>query len=68
MRWEKFGWRVGKITAVITDATPRLFKNFNFRVVWADKTKGPTKLAVENYGFGPHASYNSWVILEPEKN
>ena len=68
MRWEKFGWQLGKVTAIITNATPRLFKNFNFRVVWADGSKGPTKLAVDNYGIGTHASYNSWVILEPKKD
>ena len=28
---------------------PRLFKKFNYRVVWADTAKGPTSLRVENY-------------------
>ena len=39
MRWETYGWQLGKITDVITNETPRLFKKFNFRCVWADKTK-----------------------------
>ena len=64
MRWETFGWQIGKITDVITEATPRLFKTFNFRLVWADKSKGPASLRVQNYAFGPDARLNSWVILE----
>ena len=43
-----------------------LFKKFNFRIMWADGHKGPAKLAVENYGYGTHAAYNSWVILQPK--
>ena len=39
MRWETYGWQLGKITDVITDATPHLFKKINFRLVWADKSK-----------------------------
>ena len=65
MRWEKFGWQLGRITAKITAAQPRLFAKFNYRIVWADKTKGPAKLAVNNYAFGEHAAYSSWVILAP---
>ena len=64
MRWEIYGWQLGKITGVITEATPRLFKKFNFRLVWADKTKGPGSLTVENYAYGPNARLNSWVILK----
>ena len=41
------------ITDVITAATPRLFKKFNFRLVWADKSKGPASLGVANYAYGP---------------
>ena len=44
MRWETYGWQLGKITDVITAATPRLYKKFNFRLVWADKSKGPGSL------------------------
>ena len=66
MRWEKYGWQLGKITDTISSDTPRLFKKFNFRILWADGHKGPAKLAVENYGYGTHAAYNSWVILQPK--
>ena len=66
MRWEKpYGWQVGKVTDVITRSTPRLVQKFSRRVVWADGSKGPSKLAVENYGGGPNAKYNMWVVLKP---
>ena len=67
MRWETYGWQLGRITDVITAATPRLFKyfkKFNFRLVWSDKSRGPASLRVENYAFGSDARLNSWVILE----
>ena len=63
LRWERYGWQLGKITAEGTKATPQLFKKFNFRVTWADGSKGPTKLAVESYAHGSDARYNSWVVL-----
>ena len=50
----------------ITNSTPRLFKKFNFRIVWSDGSKGPAKLSVDNYGHGEAARYNSWVIFEPK--
>ena len=65
MRWETYGWQLGKITAVVTKDTPRLFKSFNFRCIWADGSKGPAKFGVDNYAYGPDARLNSWVILEP---
>ena len=65
MRWETFGWQLGKILDVITQDTPRLFKKFNFRCQWADRSKGPAMLGVANYGHGTMARFNSWVILEP---
>ena len=65
LRWERYGWQLGKITSQITNATPQLFKKFNYRITWADKTKGPSKLGVENYAHGADACYNSWVILTP---
>ena len=65
MRWETYGWQMGKITGMVTSATPRLVKKFNYRIVWADGSKGPAKLQVDNYGHGSHARYNSWVILTP---
>ena len=63
MRWETYGWQFGRITDVITNATPRLVKKFNYRISWADGSKGPAKLAVDNYG--THARLNSWVIFVP---
>ena len=63
LRWERYGWQIGKITAEITNATPRLFKSFNYRITWADGSKGPSKLGVESYPQGADARYNSWVIL-----
>ena len=65
MRWETYGWQLGRITDVITSATPRLAKKFNYRIMWADGSKGPAKLAVDNYAYGTHARLNSWVILVP---
>ena len=47
--------QLGKITDVITQSTPRLFKKFNFRIVWSDGSKGPANLAVSNYGYGADA-------------
>ena len=66
MRWEKFGWQLGKIYEQITRSTPRLYAKFNYRIVWSDGARGPAKLAVDNYAFGEHAAYSSWVILSPE--
>ena len=66
MRWEKYGWQLGRIYEQITPATPRLFAKFNYRIVWSDGARGPAKLAVDNYAFGEHAAYSSWVILSPE--
>ena len=59
MRWEKYGWQLGRITDIVTNATPRVF---NYRIIWADGSKGPAKLCVENYGHGSDARYNSWAI------
>ena len=56
MRWQKYGWQLGRIYAKLPKDTPCLFNTFNYRVVWADKTKGPAMLAVANYGFGEHAT------------
>ena len=64
LNWETYGWQLGKITDVVDRSTPRLFAKYNFRVVWADRSKGPAKLAVDNYGGGSTARLNSWVLLE----
>ena len=41
MRWQKYGRQLGRIYAKLPKDTPRLFNTFNYRVVWADKPKGP---------------------------
>ena len=75
MRWETFGWQLGKITDVITEATPRLFKKFNFCLVWArsgqTSLRGQPVFAFKTMRttmhlvlFGADARLNSWVILE----
>lgn len=64
LRWERYRWQLGKITDQITSSTPCLFAKFNFRVSWADGTKGPSKLDSENYAHGSEARYNSWVIMK----
>ena len=63
MRWEEYGSQLCRITDIITNATPRVFKNVNYRIILADGSKGPAKLSVENYGHGSDARYNSWAIL-----
>ena len=66
MRWETYGWQLGKITGVVTEATPRLFNKYNFRLAWSGRTsrQGPGSLTVKNYAYGPDARLNSWVILK----
>jgi hypothetical protein len=63
MRWEKYGWQLGKIVEKITNRTPRLILKFNYRIIWSDGNKGPAKLGVDNYSHGADARYDSWVIL-----
>lgn len=63
MRWKDYGWQLGKVYEQITNANPRLFKKYNYRVVWADTAKGPTSLRVENYAHGSDAALDSWVLL-----
>lgn len=64
MRWQTFGWQLGKIVDIITQATPRLFRKFNYRILWSDGSKGPAMLDLSNYGHGVHARYDSWVLLD----
>ena len=46
MRWKDYGWQLGKVYEQITNANPRLFKKFNYRVVWADTAnQGPDEPA-----------------------
>ena len=47
MRWELFGWQMGKTTGLVTNATPRLSSRQEVQLphrVWADGSKGPAKL------------------------
>ncbi len=54
-----------EIKEQITNATPRLFKKFNYRIDWfADRAQGPAMLSLDNYAHGPTAAYNSWCLLE----
>ena len=63
-RWDApHGWCVGKFSSKITNATPRLFKNYNFRCVWSDGWTN-NLLTLEQYAGGPSAAYDSWVILK----
>ena len=32
MRWEKYGWQLGRITDIVTNATPHVFNKFNYRI------------------------------------
>lgn len=66
MKWEKFGWQLGKVTDLITSATPRLARSFNVRVSWSDG-RGPCKLDLNIYAHGDDAPENAWVFLE-QKN
>ena len=43
MRWQTYVWQLGKITDVVTSATPQFFKKFNYRMIWSDGSKGPTR-------------------------
>ena len=49
---EQYGWQLSRITNILTNATPRVF---NYRIIWADGSKGPAELSVENYGHGSDA-------------
>ena len=42
MRWDgsMIGSFAGYMTDIITNATPRVFKKFNYRIIWADGSKG----------------------------
>ena len=63
LRWKGYGWQLGKIYETVTRATPRLFKKFNYRIQWADNSKGPASLTVDNYAHGEDAALDSWVLL-----
>ena len=64
MRWPApHGWLVGVVTEKFTNATPRLFAKFNYRIKWFDGWQNHN-LLLDNYLHGPDAPYNSWVLLE----
>ena len=69
IRWESpWGWSLGTIIEKLTkEATPRLFKKFNYRVKYMDGSKGPANLPLVNYAHGAGAAYNSWCLLEKEE-
>ena len=57
------GWLLGTVTERITQATPRLYAKFNYRIKWFDGWENH-KLILDNYNSGPSAAYHSWVLLE----
>ena len=62
-RWPGTVELVGVITEKFTNATPRLFAKFNYRVKWFDGWQNHS-LILDNYLQGPTAPYHSWVLLE----
>ena len=73
MRWEEYGWQLGKIADTVTNATPRLVKKFELphhvggRALFSllSRAQGPRQACCRQpYGYGAHAAYNSWVILQ----
>jgi hypothetical protein len=65
-RWETYGWQLGKITGVVTEATPRLFKKSNFRLVWANNRqtsrRGQAYKSHRKKTMPTVQMRNSWVI------
>ena len=59
----------GYMTDIITNATPRVVKKFNYRIIWADGgskklTKGPARSSVlRTIVTGQMLATNSWAIL-----
>lgn len=64
LNWSKYGWQIGKVTAIITADTPRLFKRYNVRITWQDEGHGPCNLDLAFYRHGPSAPVDSWVFLD----
>ena len=48
---------------VVPDTT-----QFGRVAAWADNSKGPASLRVENYAHGEDASLDSWVLLVRKEN
>ena len=65
LRWEKYGWQLGKISKMLDAKTaPRLIKKYNYHVSWDDGGKGATMLPLDAYKGGAEAGFNSWLLLE----
>ena len=70
LNWKDYGWSLGMVKDLITAATPRLYKQYNVRVIWAVEGKlnrsshGPCKLDLKAYASGPEAPLDSWVFLD----
>ena len=65
LNWKSYGWQMGKVTSLVTKATPRLFKKFNVRVTWADG-EGCAMLDLKSYKSGEGAPIDSWVFMTPK--
>ena len=70
LNWKDYGWSLGMVKDLVTAATPRLYKQYNVRVIWAVEGKlnrsshGPCKLDLKAYASGPEAPLDSWVFLD----
>ena len=64
MRWPApHGWHLGTIKSRINASTPRLFKQFNYRLQFDDGWTN-NMLTLDKYDYGPTAAYDSWVLIE----
>ena len=64
MRWPApHGWHLGTIKSRINASTPRLFKHFNYRLLFDDGWTN-NLLTLDKYDYGPAAAYDSWVLIE----
>ena len=68
MRWEQFGWQLGKINGIIIRSTPRLFKQYNFRLVWADGSKGPPSSALKTTHSDRTTARTVQLMGDPQTN
>ena len=72
LNWKDYGWSLGKVTELIASKSPRLFKHYNCRVIWAvegklnKKCNGPCKLDLTKYASGADAPLDSWVFLDQQ--
>ena len=69
--WKDYGGSLGMVKdLIVTAATPRLYKQYNVRVIWAVEGKlnrsshDPCKLDLKAYASGPEAPLDSWVFLD----